>query len=1309
MKDFNLHCMPSHCDKFLKVSGNSGSVQLNSGEGTLTSDDNLIFKSTVKGQVGETNALVLGSNACLQIEKTFPNPGSGIGWPEINLENEGCIKYFNGILYVCDGYKWIPQGTTTGTTLPSLPIFGIQYNGGNNNFLADNSFTFNGDRFRIHNSVTRNEFIFDKTAGSEKFVLGRPTNLIFDLSTSWISERLTNLRLLSEPEYSDITQSIVQEPKTSTLIGVHLMSQVLSNETKGITSMWPGGPGTAQNKQMWTCLGHNLDFYSSFAPSADSILDTSNLNDNNAQSSPPTTMDLGMSSRVPFNTSNGYEGFGWQQNPWSQDTEDDPYYKDIFANTNGYSEWEGQQMFKSGIPGLYIQERRWDRIFARTNYSGSLSIRSTYAPTKNPLGLSVSGLDFYDLCVADINNITQETDLRVASNMNLGMARLNVPRDQMSSNLEQLLTITTDKSRNLSGTGVNYSAFDEYGAASILFKYAGPNANAGNTGSLLTDNYTLLLDGLKGEVKALGQIEVGSSSLGQSNLSTLSDSLLNFTSQSNVPVISFGVGSQSGVSFGETILKDDLGTDALIFKGVNASTGPQFTSIDMKTGLAYFSNSFATNDGANRDNVGVVSITHTNTTNSIGQSILYISSHLDISNSNYYQYQNNQNAINIKNETGFNSSPIGLFNVDVAGFSQSSAYIPPAVTTAGVTTICKDPSHVFRASATTAIANQSLYSGNILQAESDIAYSAGGKYYYYDPTTPNPNGGYSFFEGRDRTGKKLSLDSDGSIKCSYSFTVSNDSTGLPGNFSNSVNIVPIPGTNTISGTTGGSLVTTTYSLPMGGTSSPLQLQACGRSESPSFSGAYLNTVRVIPNEVFLSNQKYSNITAFQIAELNTTGNPTNNENLLFLTSNANVTNNESLFMTCYPRSSRTGQGKPIFELKAGGSVGNSIYPSNCFRFFPEGNNFITGTGNISGCRLILSDDNPVSRATGGSVRIGAGKSRPQSTSVTGLGGWLESDTIDTRQTFTETLDYGSTNPSGGVGALLIGAGLTKAVQMRVDTGGTGLGYIELDRTGSISCLRTGNPAGGLNGPTNICNRNHAGYIGTPGLIPADGTGLRGYSCLATTFSAVAKLYIAKNQGLIGSDEKTFTCCSSVEAPQGVIIMRGRVLLDSTTNGSITINLDNTKVSSGVNIIPHTNPQHHLPLGTVYAMYQNFTVQVTNAGTYIHGNYTPFAISFDSVGGIIEIDPISQTVSLKIETAGGITDRFVDWVVYCERKDAGYTSSEFVKTYANPVTKEEYPTWGTPGYNANSAVKTGVDLDGLFGGPDENGVPNYEFP
>ena len=193
-------------------------------------------------------------------------------------------------------------------------------------------------------------------------------------------------------------------------------------------------------------------------------------------------------------------------------------------------------------------------------------------------------------------------------------------------------------------------------------------------------------------------------------------------------------------------------------------------------------------------------------------------------------------------------------------------------------------------------------------------------------------------------------------------------------------------------------------------------------------------------------------------------------------------------------------------------------------------------------------------------------------------------------------------------------------------------------------------------------------------------------------------------------EQGFVCCSAVEAPQGVIIMRGRVQLAGV---DATIDLDSSQVAPGQLIVPHTNPDAAFPIGTVDAMYQNFTVSVTNAGV-LSGAYPEldFDPSPGQVSGIIKISPITpqiKQVSLNIRNFGTTPDIFVDWVVYSERKDVGYKSAGaatpgtgFVTSYTNPVSGT-YDTWGTPAYTPGSGAPTsGVDLDSIYG------ADNYIF-
>ena len=923
--------------------------------------------------------------------------------------------------------------------------------------------------------------------------------------------------------------------------------------------------------------------------------------------------------------------------------------------------------------------------------------------------MAVTGIDFYDVELANLTNVTESTDLRLGSKMSFGMGRLNVSRNSQS--IGDLMVITTEKTSTLPGDGVNYSTPNQYGAASMYFRYIGPNAQPGGTGAIISDNYTALIDGVKGDFKALGSFQAGSSSPGVTNTMTLNADNLIATwkgpglGQPVVSVGTFGVGVSNGVGFGQISLKGNNGVESLSMKGINASTGPApFKSIDMSTGLAYFDNSFAANGGVNSDNVGVMSISQSLTNGQNNTNVLQISSAIDIGDPASYTGVN-QNVLALKNSTGVSGTAINLLTVDTGGFSKGIAHIRAAVGGVPSSTVA----HTLVADMQAAGGAAATYGGSVLSLESDGLNGNTGTYSYVDPIAPLS--GYSFLQARNTSvvgGKKLILDSDGSIKCSVSLTVSQNTTSgdLPGDGGVSINLVPSVGNNTINGTTGGSLITTTFSLPQGSASSPLQLQASGPTSSNGTGFAVLNPVRIIPNRTF-GTPVYRPTTSFQICDLNTSGTPTNNENLMFWTKHTDISDGECLLMSARPAGSKSaGQSKPIWTFQSGGTITGNI-PGYCFRYFPEGNSF-DAVNPITGVRLILSDDNPVSNANGGIVRIGKGKSRPKSSFTVGGGGWLESDVIDTTWTFTEKIDYGSTNPAAG-GNLLIGAGITDCVQLVVDNGGNGNGYVNLEKTGYIMSAKASNPTGGTTGPTNICNRNHNGYIGCPGLIPSDGTGIRGYSVLATTFSAAAKLYTAKNLAQ-QPDERGYVCCSAVEAPQGVIIMRGRVQL---AGQEAVINLDTSLVAPGTLVVPHTNPNTAFPLGTVDAMYQNFTVSVSNAGILPGGPGTYPQLDFDPAGpgqvaGIIKISPITPSlneVTLNIRNFGTTADIFVDWVVYCERKDTGYKKAGttgllgadgFVTSYTNPISGT-YATWGTPAYTPGTgAPQNGVNLNGIYG-------------
>ena len=120
------------------------------------------------------------------------------------------------------------------------------------------------------------------------------------------------------------------------------------------------------------------------------------------------------------------------------------------------------------------------------------------------------------------------------------------------------------------------------------------------------------------------------------------------------------------------------------------------------------------------------------------------------------------------------------------------------------------------------------------------------------------------------------------------------------------------------------------------------------------------------------------------------------------------------------------------------------------------------------------------------------------------------------------------------------------------------------------------------------------------------------------------------------------------------------------------------------MVPHNNPSFPWPQGTFASMFQNPTVLVTNAGIWDGVSISPSdanlgatpAINQDwtQVRGGIKIDigasPPQSTLLLQSNTSG-TPDLVLNYVVYCERKDPGYTGLAgypgFTKDYVNPIT------------------------------------------
>jgi len=243
------------------------------------------------------------------------------------------------------------------------------------------------------------------------------------------------------------------------------------------------------------------------------------------------------------------------------------------------------------------------------------------------------------------------------------------------------------------------------------------------------------------------------------------------------------------------------------------------------------------------------------------------------------------------------------------------------------------------------------------------------------------------------------------------------------------------------------------------------------------------------------------------------------------------------------------------------------------------------------------------------------------------------------------------------------------------------------RMGYIDCDYATSPVQTATGPGNICAANHNGYIGTYGLLWTTGTGLRGYSMLATI-----KTYMAPNLSPTAAspDSAPAIKYSCIEGPQGFTMFRGQVQLSGF---AVAIDVDKAVVEPpgvGNLIIPHDNPQvagSFNPPGTFNAMFQNPMINVTNAGIWnnvIPPNGSNVMIlqddpqwtrvqAFITQTSIVGFDVSNTQIKIMADPAG-TPDIVVNYVIYAERRDEGYISNDQVRDYVNPFTSTT-KTWG----------------------------------
>ena len=1211
--------------------GANTEVQYNNGGNFAASSDFTWVVGT--GILSVPNLLATTS---LQLEET------GGGVDVITIQAPASLSAYSLTLPVDDGIsgeflQTDGSGVLTWATT-AAQVAGantqIQYNdsgvfGANSDFTWVNTTkTLNLGNSSIANSTSADAFLFDALAKTLKVGTLRFGNK-YDLELL-ISDQ--TLQILGEPDLSGPPTGLSQ-----IVSGYSLFTQVTSNQTKGNTALW--GPVVPTFLQTYHYSGHDYDRYSSLDPYEDSILHTKSFN----VGQPIQTMDLGMSSRIHTSQRGSMGGYGYGSAPggsWEQVPGDDnDFIVDPYAEVSmgGYPNWVGQVQYKTSVPGIYVQERRWDWVVARQNHTTSLQLRSSDRPSFNPIGGPVEGIDFYDLKIGSFdqgtftNNPPGGTITEYYQHSTLGLTlSKNLAASLRGTLSDDIVKISTNRIPNIAAPlngGVNFSTSSQtnWGGGWLNF-----TTYDTVTGGSLSSN--IVVDGFGGEIKSLSKIEsgiLGGTGVGVTSTltSSLNQGVLTISSDNVAPVTLF---QAEGNSLGtELKVNDTSGTTLVNINSLIGASPNAFKYYNQTSGLAYISNTFAVTNGVNSDNVGVMSLTSVHTTVR-GVDILQLNSDFVLTGyppAGTY----GTNLINCKNSTS-TVTDNSLFRVDVAGkVSQQTDQDIDGATFGNTRT-----------------GSGGLFTNSVLVAQSQ----------YLSPLAPFDftgvnQGGFSFMKCNlpNVSGgvwpTRCQIDGDGSIKNMVSLTVSDANSTWPPT-GNSSNITLVPGVQ--------STITTRYSsfitggLPRPG--NPLRLQAAGDPELGSPAFAYGNMVEIIPNNGFRTTQlKFNN------------SNPiSGTENILWWTDISDPDDDESLYMVTRPAGSLSGgftSTRAIFEFKAGGSLPGAVAP-NIFRYYPEGRDSTSGIVN----RFILGDDIPagVIQMGGGKVGTAGGTAATQGKISVNV---VDCDAIDTFSI------------SGGTAASSLAIGVTLTDEVNIQLGGnanTGSGSIHLGTSGYIRCTAAGTPATGSTGPTNIVNANHKGYIGTGSLIAVNQTGLRGSTVITQTAASTVKIYVAPNLAIAA--DGAYVTASCIEGPQGTIFLRGQVKL---TGVAATIDLDAAIATVGTMIMPHNFPLTGWVAGTFGSMFQNPQVTVSNAGTIVGGPPVPpdinmYAIDplFTPVQGIITLTgaPGAQVAHLIIQSQGLTADIVVNYIVCAERKDTSYVdtlTNSFVQHYNNTMT------------------------------------------
>lgn len=1118
------------------------------------------------------------------------------------------------------------------------------------------------------------------------------------------------LTLTPEPTLSNLGQSIISNSNNNTEIGVQLMSQIISNETKGIISLWQSTP---KNIQAPSFIGHDHTKYTSFNPLQDCILDTKTQH-----SSPNSTvsMDLGMSSRIPI-IKNGYN---WNSNQWQDVTgpdgyvDDNPYKDDPYAESGGQQEWEGQKIFKSAVPGLYIEEKRWDRVISNKNYLGEVSLRSTFAPTVNMNNIPVKGIDFYDLELGGLKNDKTfgPNDYMVHGTFNMTNGDLSKNRPGSGSggiemiDNPNLFYLTTNSAPKLTH-GVTFD-HNKFGSSYMYFQ-----KNQRIDPNSATFETTALIDGLTGSIKATNSLTTG-------NTHELSDNVITTTSSINLKrkinnshesYISIDRNSQEQ---GRIRLYDEEATTtpALTLTAVHPQYGssPIHKTVDMKTGYAYFENGFA--GALNNDRVGVVHInnTHTNTTNDYD--VLNINSEWDITSNTTPK----QNIIGCTNSTSTVNGP--MFSVRTDG--QMHSKCDQLITQFIVHNTYANGAPVFNYNETI-MKVQSDNPGRTAPVRYDGFTNVNGFTFVKHDTPQSSSGSQTQYQ----------IDGDGSIKCRTSISLIEGKKDFPATDTDTHILTLLPNKSSLShgGDKIGSWITTEYSDDSNGC--PIYIKAFGTSINTStFDVA--NMVNIVENEIIPVGSRDSSV--INLCLRNDTSVDDYN-NYFWMNRHTGLGNNQSIRMECGRSGATSGNLynglRPTFNIRKGGVIDETSQPNGSIEsyilnynpnyYYSPSNNY-NPSSNSSGSYLMIGDERE--RQV---VRIGTGIKNilpGGSASNTRIASISNNTTQKPGNLINGTILDAQTLFGDVVLCRHIATGNTQDILKIGDREHCGAIHIDLSDGGHIKTFTTNNYTRDHDGPTNVCSSSnsthaHNGYIGTYRFAVTNGfvgTGLRGNTVQVNTVaaavqSAFLKLYTAKLSNTLGYDDHYFTP-TTLESPQGLIVFRGQIeMMDN--NGQATnkarINIDtavsDTLLSCNV-IVPHTLPNSMLD-GTFKEMFKNPTLHVTNAGirTQQSVRTTNYSPDFSPIFGYIDtLSPPSTFLEINVQAP--VNNLCVNYVIYAERADKEYITAgtqgdtslhcQFVKSYTNeflnPVAPHEETTFTGVMERTVYEKQFSVDLD-----------------